>query len=67
MGWNSWNHFAGKVTDADVRGAADALVSSGMRDAGYVYVNVDDTWQGSARRAGAHSAQQPLPRHEGSR
>ena len=36
MGWNSWNHFAGKVTDADVRAAADALVSSGMRDAGYI-------------------------------
>ena len=46
MGWNSWNHFAGKVTDADVRAAADALVSSGMRDTGYTYVNVDDTWQG---------------------
>jgi len=46
MGWNSWNHFAGKVTDADVRAAVDALVSSGMRDAGYTYVNVDDTWQG---------------------
>jgi alpha-galactosidase len=46
MGWNSWNHFASKVTDADVRVAADAMVSSGMRDAGYVYVNVDDTWQG---------------------
>jgi alpha-galactosidase len=46
MGWNSWNHFGGNVTDADVRGAADALVSSGMRDAGYIYVNIDDTWQG---------------------
>ena len=46
MGWNSWNHFAEKVTDADVRAAADALVASGMRDAGYVYVNVDDTWEG---------------------
>ena len=46
MGWNSWNHFAGKVTDADVRAAADALVSSGMRDAGYIYVNIDDTWEG---------------------
>ena len=45
MGWNSWNRFAGKVTDADVRAAADALVSSGMRDAGYVYVNIDDTWE----------------------
>jgi alpha-galactosidase len=46
MGWNSWNHFAGQVTDADVRAAADAMVSSGMRDAGYVYVNIDDTWEG---------------------
>jgi Alpha-galactosidase len=46
MGWNSWNHFAGHVTDADVRSAADELVSTGMKDAGYVYVNVDDTWQG---------------------
>jgi alpha-galactosidase len=46
MGWNSWNHFAGKVTDADVRSAADQLVSTGMRDAGYIYVNLDDTWQG---------------------
>ncbi|HEX3438249.1 MAG TPA: glycoside hydrolase family 27 protein [Pseudacidobacterium sp.] len=46
MGWNSWNHFAERVTDADVRAAADALVSSGMRDAGYIYVNIDDTWEG---------------------
>jgi alpha-galactosidase len=46
MGWNSWNHFAEKVTDADVRAAADALVATGMRDAGYIYVNVDDTWEG---------------------
>jgi len=46
MGWNSWNHFAGKVTDADVRAAADAIVASGMRDAGYIYVNIDDTWEG---------------------
>ncbi|MES2223122.1 MAG: glycoside hydrolase family 27 protein [Acidobacteriota bacterium] len=46
MGWNSWNHFATKVTDADVRAAADAIVSSGMRDAGYIYVNIDDTWEG---------------------
>ncbi len=46
MGWNSWNHFAGRVTDAEVRSAADQLVSTGMRDAGYIYVNLDDTWQG---------------------
>jgi alpha-galactosidase len=46
MGWNSWNLFAEKVNDADVRAAADAMVSSGMKDAGYIYVNIDDTWQG---------------------
>jgi alpha-galactosidase len=52
MGWNSWNHFAEKVTDGDVRAAADALVATGMRDAGYVYVNVDDTWEGQRDAAG---------------
>src|SRR5215469_8519278 len=46
MGWNSWNHFRGQIDDAGVRGMADALVSSGMKDAGYVFVNIDDTWQG---------------------
>src|SRR5947207_2215449 len=45
MGWNSWNHFACKVTAADVRGAASAIASNGMKEAGYVYVNVDDCWQ----------------------
>lgn len=46
MGWNSWNLFAGKIDDATVRQMADAMVSSGMRDAGYIYVNIDDTWEG---------------------
>ena len=46
MGWNSWNLFADKVDDRTVRTMADAMVSSGMRDAGYVYVNIDDTWEG---------------------
>jgi alpha-galactosidase len=46
MGWNSWNYFFDKVDDKGVRAAADQLVSSGMKDAGYVYVNIDDTWEG---------------------
>jgi len=46
MGWNSWNKFAGRVDDATVRAVADAMASSGMKDAGYVYVNIDDTWEG---------------------
>jgi alpha-galactosidase len=46
MGWNSWNHFACKVSDAVVRAQADAMVSTGMKEAGYVYVNIDDCWEG---------------------
>jgi alpha-galactosidase len=46
MGWNSWNHFAEKVDDKTIRATADAMVSSGMRDAGYLYINIDDTWEG---------------------
>jgi alpha-galactosidase len=61
MGWNSWNHFAGKVTDADVRAAADALVSSGMRDAGYVYVNIDDTWEGKRDAQGVIHTNEKFP------
>jgi alpha-galactosidase len=45
MGWNSWNKFAGRITDADVRAMADAMVSSGMNKVGYDYINIDDTWQ----------------------
>jgi alpha-galactosidase len=46
MGWNSWNKFAGRVDDAAVRGMADAMASNGMKDAGYQYINIDDTWEG---------------------
>jgi alpha-galactosidase len=52
MGWNSWNKFAGRVEDKNVREMADAIVSSGMRDAGYVYVNIDDTWEAGRDASG---------------
>ncbi len=52
MGWNSWNHFAGRIDDATIRSTADALVATGMRDAGYVFVNIDDTWQGERDATG---------------
>jgi alpha-galactosidase len=45
MGWNSWNKFASRVTDKDVRGMADAMASNGMKAAGYMYINIDDTWE----------------------
>ena len=46
MGWNSWNHFAERIDDKMVRETADALVSTGLRDVGYIYLNIDDTWEG---------------------
>jgi alpha-galactosidase len=46
MGWNSWNKFAGRVDDATVRSIADAMATNGMKEAGYQYINIDDTWEG---------------------
>jgi alpha-galactosidase len=45
MGWNTWNKFACNVSDELVRGMADAMVKSGMKDAGYQYIVIDDCWQ----------------------
>ena len=61
MGWNSWNKFAGKVDDAVVRGVADAIVDTGMRDAGYVYINIDDTWEGRRDSQGNITANRKFP------
>ncbi|MGO8696954.1 MAG: NPCBM/NEW2 domain-containing protein [Limisphaerales bacterium] len=44
MGWNSWYVWEGHVTDAIMRAAADAMVSNGMINYGYQYVNIDDCW-----------------------
>ncbi len=45
MGWNSWNKFGCNVSEKLIRETADAVVSSGMKDAGYKYVVIDDCWQ----------------------
>lgn len=45
MGWNSWNRFACDVSEKMIMEMADAMVSSGMKDAGYEYVVIDDCWQ----------------------
>ncbi|ONF63261.1 NPCBM/NEW2 domain-containing protein [Amycolatopsis keratiniphila] len=44
MGWNSWNKFGCDITEDLIRETADAMVSSGMKAAGYQYVNIDDCW-----------------------
>ena len=61
MGWNSWNYFAGKVTDKDIRDAADQIVSTGMKDAGYIYVNIDDTWEGERDASGVLHTNDKFP------
>ena len=61
MGWNSWNFFHRNVTDKDVRNAADQLVATGMKDAGYVYVNIDDTWEGDRDANGVLHANEKFP------
>ncbi len=62
MGWNSWNFFAGKVTDKDIRGAADQMVAAtGMKDAGYIYVNIDDTWEGERDASGVLHTNDKFP------
>jgi alpha-galactosidase len=61
MGWNSWNFFNNRVTDKDIRDTADLLVSTGMRDAGYVYVNIDDTWEGDRDARGRITSNSKFP------
>ncbi len=65
MGWNSWNKFEQKVDDVTVRGMADAMVSSGMRDAGYTYVNIDDTWEGPRDAEGNITGNLKFPNMKG--
>jgi alpha-galactosidase len=62
MGWNSWNKFACDNSEATVRATADAMVASGMRDAGYVYLVIDDCWQGKRDAGGfIHADPQKFP------
>ena len=55
MGWNSWYWFFcndenhGTLDEAGMKGIVDALIASGMKDAGYEYINYDDCWAESAR------------------
>ena len=52
MGWNSWNHFGCDVSAQLIKETADALAKSGMRDAGYQYLVIDDCWQVARDAAG---------------
>lgn len=57
MGWNGWNALAGILNKENVMASARAMVTSGLRDYGWSYINIDDSWQG--RREGPLDALQP--------
>ena len=52
MGWNSWNCWGLSVSDKKVRQSADAMVSSGLADHGWTYINIDDGWEDTHDRTG---------------
>ena len=51
MGWSSWNLFRNKINEDLIKEIADAMADSGLKDAGYTYVNIDDCWQANERDA----------------
>jgi alpha-galactosidase len=61
MGFSTWNHFQTEIDDRTIRDIADALVATGMRDAGYVYVNIDDGWQGERDEHGSLHSNPKFP------
>jgi alpha-galactosidase len=54
MGWNSWNCFLDEIDEAKIKSIADAMVRSGMRDAGYQYIVIDDGWMSKSRDKNGH-------------
>jgi len=54
MGWASWNTFAAKIDYNTIKAQADALVSAGLKDAGYSYVNIDEGWWQGTRDSGGN-------------
>ena len=52
MGWNSWNKFGCEVSERLIRETVDVMVSTGMKAAGYEFVNIDDCWQVSRDASG---------------
>ena len=50
MGWSSWNTFALNISDKIIEGQADAMVKTGLKAAGYEYINIDDGfWEGRGK------------------
>lgn len=59
MGWNTWNTFASNINEALIHQTAEAMITSGMRNAGYVYIVLDDTWAAKHRDANGNLVADP--------
>jgi len=68
MGWSSWDFLQSEVSDSDIRAQANAMVSSGLINHGYSYINIDDGWAikltGSSQKAHLRDKQGNLRSNE---
>ena len=53
MGWNSWNEYGCDIKDSDFTKVGELLISLGLKDVGYEYVNIDDCWSDKEKRRDA--------------
>jgi len=60
MGWNSWNTFQTHIDEKLIESTADSMIANGMRDAGYVYVNLDDGWSTKERDSSGNLVPDPV-------
>jgi alpha-galactosidase len=60
MGWNTWNTFGVDCSESLVRETAEAMIANGMRDAGYVFINIDDAWSAMRRDADGNLVADPV-------
>jgi alpha-galactosidase len=61
LGWNSWNCFRGNISDDKIRAAADSMVSTGLIDHGWTYINMDDRWEGQRDANGVIQSSAKFP------
>jgi alpha-galactosidase len=61
LGWNSWNCFHTNIDEGKIRGAADAMVATGLIDHGWTYINMDDRWEGDRDASGNIQSSKAFP------
>jgi alpha-galactosidase len=59
MGWNSWNCFGANINETQIKKIADAMLTTGLKDAGYIYLNLDDRWMATSRDASGNLQSEP--------